>query len=206
MRSASDWREGFLFLGNDLCLDFINTYPELNEKPQELLTDWLSLMRWFQAADLIDSRQGRRFERRWARSKDAERTFNAMRSFRELLRKELLAIEGGVPIVGSATIQDVNHLMSQYPMLSKIKSEKDKLTMVRWFPLREPSDLFAPLAFAAANLLSKVDSGRVRKCEHCVLHFYDTSKIGTRRWCSMRLCGNRSKVAAYAARHGSSGD
>jgi predicted RNA-binding Zn ribbon-like protein len=33
-----------------------------------------------------------------------------------------------------------------------------------------------------------------------VLHFQDTSKKGTRRWCSMRLCGNRHKVAAYADR------
>jgi len=42
---------------------------------------------------------------------------------------------------------------------------------------------------------------RVRKYANCVLHFHDTSKKGTRRWCSMQLCGNRFKVAAYAARH-----
>jgi predicted RNA-binding Zn ribbon-like protein len=41
---------------------------------------------------------------------------------------------------------------------------------------------------------------RVRKCDQCVLHFYDISKKGTRRWCSTQLCGNRQKVAAYAAR------
>src|SRR5438309_9482099 len=32
------------------------------------------------------------------------------------------------------------------------------------------------------------------------LHFHDISKKGTRRWCSMQLCGNRLKVAACAAR------
>ncbi|PYU38741.1 MAG: hypothetical protein DMG54_29400 [Acidobacteria bacterium] len=60
--------------------------------------------------------------------------------------------------------------------------------------------MFAPLAHSAATLFATVDHKRVRKCAQCVLHFYDTSKKGTRRWCSMQLCGNRLKVAAYAAR------
>jgi len=33
------------------------------------------------------------------------------------------------------------------------------------------------------------------------LDFYDTSKKGTRRWCSMKMCGNRAKVAAWTERH-----
>ena len=44
----------------------------------------------------------------------------------------------------------------------------------------------------------RVDCGRVRKCACCVGHFFDTSEKGTHRWCSMGLCGNRLKVAAYA--------
>jgi predicted RNA-binding Zn ribbon-like protein len=49
-------------------------------------------------------------------------------------------------------------------------------------------------------LFANIDRRRVRKCDQCVLHFHDTSKKGTRRWCSMQLCGNRLKVASYAAR------
>ncbi len=64
----------------------------------------------------------------------------------------------------------------------------------------EPEDLFAPLAHSAAKLLAEADRNRVRKCGQCILRFYDTSKKGTRRWCSMQLCGNRLKVAAYARR------
>jgi predicted RNA-binding Zn ribbon-like protein len=53
------------------------------------------------------------------------------------------------------------------------------------------------------DLLAAVPRDRVRKCEHesCVLHFYDTSKKGSRRWCSMNLCGNKVKVAAYKERN-----
>ncbi|WIB37118.1 CGNR zinc finger domain-containing protein [Curtobacterium sp. MCJR17_043] len=30
--------------------------------------------------------------------------------------------------------------------------------------------------------------------------FYDSSRGGTRRWCSMQRCGNRAKVRAHRAR------
>ncbi|MCT2589961.1 CGNR zinc finger domain-containing protein [Streptomyces sp. N2-109] len=45
---------------------------------------------------------------------------------------------------------------------------------------------------------------RIRGCtnEDCVLHFYDVSKNGTRRWCSMAGCGNRAKALRHYARHG----
>ncbi|MFE3457108.1 CGNR zinc finger domain-containing protein [Nocardiopsis aegyptia] len=43
---------------------------------------------------------------------------------------------------------------------------------------------------------------RVRGCANpdCVLCFFDTSKNGTRRWCSMAGCGNRAKAARHQAR------
>jgi predicted RNA-binding Zn ribbon-like protein len=31
--------------------------------------------------------------------------------------------------------------------------------------------------------------------------FYDTSRPGNRRWCSMQRCGNRHKVGNYRTRH-----
>jgi predicted RNA-binding Zn ribbon-like protein len=33
-----------------------------------------------------------------------------------------------------------------------------------------------------------------------LLHFYDTTKSGTRRWCSMAVCGNRAKAARHYER------
>jgi predicted RNA-binding Zn ribbon-like protein len=60
-------------------------------------------------------------------------------------------------------------------------------------------------AWAAAEdylqLLAR-DATRVRHCAGpgCVLHFYDTSKRGDRRWCSMAGCGNRAKAARHYAR------
>ncbi|MBV9147557.1 MAG: ABATE domain-containing protein [Acidobacteria bacterium] len=201
--SETDWRDGFLFVGNNVCLDFINTRPEIDGQPQELLPDWSALMRWFRAAGLIERREALAFERKWAESSEAARTIKAMRELREELRTDVRAWERGGR-VRAKTLRELNDLMSQHPMLTKVGPNSGRLVAERWFPLQEPDSLFAPLADAAAKLFSQVNASRVRRCANCVLHFHDTSKIGIRRWCSMRLCGNREKVAAYAARHRSS--
>ncbi|WP_049566553.1 CGNR zinc finger domain-containing protein [Nonomuraea sp. SBT364] len=58
---------------------------------------------------------------------------------------------------------------------------------------------------AAADLVRVLGERpeRVRKCANpqCVLWFLDVSKNGSRRWCSMEVCGNRSKVGRFNQRH-----
>ena len=196
---GSDWRDGFIFVGNHLALDFLNTRPVQNGEPTELLSDFGALLRWFQAAGLLSSHEMTNLQRQSGESATARRTLDAMREFREKLRKEILAWEGGAD-VHRATVEELNRLMAAHPMLSKLQATGNAPSMELWFEPRQAEDLFAPLAHSAAKLFAEADRNRVRKCGQCVLHFYDTSKKGTRRWCSMQLCGNRLKVAAYAAR------
>ena len=195
----SDWKDGFLFLGNQLALDFLNTCPVQNGEAVELLCDFDALLRWFQAAALLSARQAASLRQQWAESPRAQHVVGAMRELRESLRKEILAWESGGTVHRPA-VNELNHLMTEHPMLTRLKASGKAPTIELWFDRRRPEDLFAHLAHSAANLFTEVDRNRVRKCGQCVLHFYDTSKKGTRRWCSMQLCGNRLKVAAYAAR------
>jgi predicted RNA-binding Zn ribbon-like protein len=123
----------------------------------------------------------------------------AIRNLRERLRKQVVGKERG-GTVHRAMLDELNLLMAEHPMLTRLKLSGKSSTTELWFDPRQPEDLFAPLAHSAAMLLSGADGNRVRMCRQCVLHFCDTSKKGTRRWCSMQLCGNRIKVAAYAAR------
>jgi predicted RNA-binding Zn ribbon-like protein len=123
----------------------------------------------------------------------------AVRELRERLRKEILAWQRG-GTVHHSTVDELNRLMADHPMRTKLKTCGGACVTESWFEPRQPEDLFAPLANSVAALFANVDRSRVRKCDQCVLHFHDTSKKGTRRWCSMQLCGNRLKVAAYAAR------
>ncbi len=197
----SDWREGFLFVGNRLALDFLNTRPVQNGEPMELLPDFSALLRWFQAAELLSARDAANLRQKWGKSARAQRTVEAVRELREKLRKQVLAWEGG-GAVHHSTLDELNTLMAEHPMRTRLKTKTSGSASATelWFEPRQPEDLFAPLAHSAATLFASVERSRVRKCDQCVLHFYDTSKKGTRRWCSMQLCGNRLKVAAYAAR------
>jgi len=49
-------------------------------------------------------------------------------------------------------------------------------------------------------LLTRPD--RIKRCVHpeCVLWYLDTSRSGTRRWCSMSVCGNRIKATRHYQR------
>jgi predicted RNA-binding Zn ribbon-like protein len=195
----SEWKDGFLFLGNHLALDFLNTCPVQNGEAVELLPDFDALLRWFQAVDLLSAREVANLRQQWGDSARARHAVVAMRELRERLRKEVLAWERG-GTVRRATMGELNHSMAEHPMLTRLKASGGASTLELWFDPSRPEDLFAPVAHSAALLFADVDPNRARKCGQCVLHFYDTSKKGTRRWCSMQLCGNRLKVAAYAAR------
>lgn len=196
---AVDWRDGFLFLGNQLALDFLNTRPVLNGEFVELLPCFKALLRWFQAAELISARDAASFQQQWGESRRGLRVVEAARHFRERLRDEVLAWEGGAALRRS-TIDELNRLMAEHPMRTKLKASRHGVVKEQCVEHTHAEDLLAPLADSAAALFSEVSRGRVRKCGQCVLHFLDTSKKGTRRWCSMQFCGNRVKVAAYAAR------
>jgi predicted RNA-binding Zn ribbon-like protein len=57
-------------------------------------------------------------------------------------------------------------------------------------------------ALDAADLLTSGDLARVRQCgdAECGWLFFDTSRNGSRRWCSMDACGNRNKARRFYAR------
>jgi CGNR zinc finger/Putative stress-induced transcription regulator len=65
----------------------------------------------------------------------------------------------------------------------------------------------AALAVIVAGYVRAVAGGqwrRIRRCpaEDCAWAFWDSSAKGTRRWCTMRVCGNRAKARAFAQRRG----
>jgi len=57
------------------------------------------------------------------------------------------------------------------------------------------------LAQAASELMTSEAMARVRACnaETCRWLFLDTSKNRTRRWCNMKVCGNRMKARKFRA-------
>lgn len=62
--------------------------------------------------------------------------------------------------------------------------------------LRDPEqgDVLVPIASSALRLFTELDWQRLHQCKHdrCIVFFYDTTKSGTRRWCSPS-CMNRAR-------------
>jgi predicted RNA-binding Zn ribbon-like protein len=62
--------------------------------------------------------------------------------------------------------------------------------------------LLAAIARSAAELIVEGHLAPLKRCANreCRLFFYDDSRTRQRRWCSMAVCGNRHKVAAFLRR------
>lgn len=73
---------------------------------------------------------------------------------------------------------------------------------LRWQAADPASAMLALLARDALDLVTSPEFGRVRRCAgaRCGALFLDTSRPGTRRWCSMDVCGNQAKKSTYRAK------
>jgi predicted RNA-binding Zn ribbon-like protein len=202
VREPGEWIDGFLFVANQPMLDFLNTKPVLENGPTELLPDVRALERWLIASGMASSPRLKAQARGWRHSVHATAFLKELVGFRERLRDAVLRIESGRSPTEDF-IEEVNSQLEQYPPQTKLRKESGRLLRDVVFAPHKLADFWAPIIDATADLLSEPDTSRIRKCESCVVHFLDTSKKGSRRWCSMNICGNKIKVATYQRRHSS---
>src|SRR5271154_3517171 len=198
-QEGNEWIDGFLFVANKPILDFLNTKPILADGPTELLPDVRALERWLIASGTVRSSKAKAIVRGWRYSTQAATFLEQLVAFRERLRETVVRMENGASPT-DAFLAEVNSLLLQYPRHTALHKRDGQIIRETVFKPREPADFWAPIIDATAELLAETESSRIRKCESCVLHFFDTSKKGSRRWCSMNICGNKLKVAAYQRR------
>ena len=76
------------------------------------------------------------------------------------------------------------------------------LTIADRKPRLGGTDPLEEILGAVARLGVLGELGRVKICpaDDCRWAFYDTSRNGSRQWCSMAVCGNRAKARAHRAR------
>ncbi|WP_410593960.1 CGNR zinc finger domain-containing protein [Amycolatopsis sp. lyj-23] len=79
---------------------------------------------------------------------------------------------------------------------------------LRWQAADPASAMLALLARDALELVTSPEFAKVRRCEgaRCGALFLDTSRPGTRRWCSMGVCGNQAKKSTYRAKAVTAGE
>ena len=190
----------FLFVGNQAALDFVNTDLVLDGNPTDLLPSFEALISWSIQAGLVTKEEAKRIEQASGRH-DAE-TLKQVKAFRTTMREMAERLAAGRPVL-QATIEAVNLALRHrlgYPQVSRRHGAFERTYQTE---VKNPKQLLGLLAEAASDLLTACDPSLVKKCQNpaCVLLFYDTTKNHARHWCSMSLCGNRSKVAAHYQRH-----
>ena len=187
----------FLFVGNHLCLDFINTQMIVRGNLTDMLRKFGDLMTWLVQAKVVDADQGKVAITRWSAA-EQKRVFDAAIALRKALRNmaEDIAARKAIP---NSTLTAINQVLSQCPGYRQLAYVNRRVESRFHSDAGESSRLLTPLAEAASDLLCSGNLSLVKKCRNsaCILYFYDTTKNHGRNWCSMQLCGNRMKVAAH---------
>ncbi len=191
----------FPMIGTHRCLDFVNTEIVEQGRRVELLSDFADLVGWLEETEMLGTTQAKQLLHQWGQTSKGVRALSEARAFRRLLREMVEGIVEGEP--PSA------HVLHKINVLLRCRTGEVSLVRTRHgierrvsFAPREPIHLLVPVADSASELLCHGDLTLIRKCKNprCILYFYDTTKNHSRRWCSMSVCGNRTKVAAHHRR------
>jgi predicted RNA-binding Zn ribbon-like protein len=187
------------FIGGRLALDFVNIIPVKND------LSWEQLIEFLESARIVTPERGgellavSRSDPQAAESllRRAQRLADSLRlAFDAVLHRQKVQYEWIAPINEFLRITEGHdELVStdQDWEIQFVASESG----LEW--------LLAAVARSAAEIIAEGPRARLRLCANarCGLFFYDTSRTHRRRWCSMTVCGNRHKVAAFARRHAS---
>ena len=189
----------FLWLGNLPCLDLVNTEAVSEGEPVDMLAGFADLLAWLQEAGVVTESAARAAQDRGKAETGA--VFREALALRSSLRRMVERLtEGKGPT--DEQLEVINRVLAERPTHQKLV-RKGKDYSLAPVPERESAmQLLAPLAESAAWLLAEGDLALLRRCENpkCVLYFYDVTRNGRRRWCSMAACGSRAKAAAYYQR------
>jgi predicted RNA-binding Zn ribbon-like protein len=200
----------FQLIASDPTLDFVNTLDDrfIGSGPLDLLRGYEDLLRFVEQAGILD----KRFMPALARGKSspaAARAFAAALELREALASLLYGAltSSRPPNTGTLETLERHFLASEAhtELVWKPPSSDRAMISLDWEWGRFAKDAALPvwaLAQFASRLLTSAEIAYVRMCESesCRWLFLDTSKNHTRRWCDMKVCGNRMKARRFSAR------
>ena len=199
MMATLNWTK-FPLVGNHLSLDFVNTKIAEHGVPKDLLEGPADVAAWAVAVKLLDLPRAKKLAKLWQEAGSREE-FEEVLRFRKVLHAlvEAIAQSESVPPL---TLREINAQLRELNGYTEVLPSDEGFTKRFVLEIHAPSQLLGPVAEAASNLLCYGNPAYVKKCENpaCVLYFYDGTKNHSRRWCSMKACGNRTKVAAFYQR------
>jgi predicted RNA-binding Zn ribbon-like protein len=191
----------FVFVANHPCLDFVNTQLVIKGALTDVLDTFEDLVAWLVESHQLRKQDAEAANRQLSHDEKAV-ILEQAKTFRATLRNMVqhIASGSGVPKTALAAINKLLLQCAGYRELVPNGPGAFKQVFVSSTDRKDA--LLASLAVLASDFLCSADLALIKKCKNpaCVLYFYDTTKNHARNWCSMQLCGNRDKVAAYFKR------
>jgi predicted RNA-binding Zn ribbon-like protein len=196
----------FQLCAGHAALDLVNSLDDrfAAPGPAERLTDYGALLGFAVQAGLLDARRARQLGR--TAPAVAERVLRAVRELREALAATLYAHVGGraMPAADLRVLERHFGSAAQHREL-RWRGSRGRGSLGWDFGrcAQRPELPLWLLALSAADLMTSESLARVSSCgaDSCRWLFLDTSRNHTRRWCDMRVCGNRMKARRFQARH-----
>jgi len=193
----------FELIGGNVALDFINTLDDRpSVKPKELLKNFYELARFGEDTGILTGAELDYFYEN-AHNEPDEAGDAVRRAIH--LREAMFAVFAALmkrQVVPQTAINTLNVYIRDATQHSQLV-QKDGHCELRYNDMTSRySAMLWPIARAAADLLTSSDMALLRACSSstCQWLFLDTSKNRHRRWCSMKLCGNRAKVRKFYAK------
>jgi predicted RNA-binding Zn ribbon-like protein len=193
----------FELSGGALCLDFANTVSGRNTgAPVDHFRRYADLVAWARQAGLLAERQAAELDRRGeARPAEAGAALAEAVALREALFRLFAAVAGG----GAPAADDlaaVNRRLPRALARQRIAPSADGFAW-SWRDAADALDpMLDPVLRSAADLLTGSELGALRECasDACRWLFLDRSRNQSRRWCDMKVCGNRAKARRHYRR------
>jgi predicted RNA-binding Zn ribbon-like protein len=190
-------------VGGELALDFANTSSGRGSPShQEHLRDFATLMQWMEHARVM-APSDCAFARTamGGHPKRSQATFRRALAARELIWMIATALAEQRP-VSPALSASLAAVHAESLRFAEMKM-RDGAYIWTWDPRRNlEAAILGPIALSALTLLMQMDLSRTKRCAgmDCGWLFFDVTKNNRRRWCEMRICGNRAKVRAARMR------
>lgn len=192
----------YLLVGGRLCLDFCNTTRDRTGSPEERISDYAELVGWSWRAGILNGEEAARLKRMARRSPtEALTVVERAIALREATHQVFSAAAAGRRVQGDA-LELLNAELGRAMARSQVVAADGSFTWVWSEGGRALDSMLWPIARSAADLLTGGDLSAVRQCSGhaCGWLFLDTSRNRTRRWCEMRICGNRAKARRHHER------
>ncbi|MGH9163294.1 MAG: CGNR zinc finger domain-containing protein [Vicinamibacteraceae bacterium] len=191
----------FELTAGERCLDFANTVTGPDRR-RDLLPDYDALVAWSQRAGLVAPREAGLLRRGGAR---APRTACAVLVRARRLRELVFRVFASVAVRRQVAPEDLDELAAFVAAASRHRRLTGAVDHFEWRWTRDAPALdrmLWPIAQSAADLLTSEHVSSVRECAAptCAWLFLDQSRNQTRRWCDMKVCGNRAKVRRFHQR------